>query len=50
MRKYLNKLIAFILLVTLSLIIFNYSNNESDEFENKLNEFNDNSSPGTNEI
>ena len=50
MRKYLNKLIAFILLITLSLIIFNYSNNESDEFENKLNEFNDNSSPGTNEI
>ena len=50
MREYLNKLIAFILLVALSLIIFNYSNNESDELKNKLNEFSDSSFPGANEI
>tara|TARA_B100000795_G_scaffold61810_1_gene41491 strand:- start:315 stop:869 length:555 start_codon:yes stop_codon:yes gene_type:complete len=50
MRKYLNKLIALILLMTLSLIIFNYSDDKSDELIDKLNEVSNRSSPGTTEI
>ena len=50
MRKYLNKFIGFILLAALSLIIFNYSDNDSGELETKLNRLNNKSSSGATEI
>ena len=50
MRKYLNGLVAITLLVALSLIFFDYSDNDSDNLETKLSEFNDRSSPDIIEI
>jgi len=50
MKKYLNGLVAITLLAALSLIFFDYSDNDSDNLETKLSEFNDRSSPDITEI
>lgn len=50
MKKYLNKLLATILLITVGLIFFIYSNSDSDKLNNELNNFNSRSAPSATQI
>ena len=50
MKKYLNSIIIFILLIIFSLIIFNYFDNDSEKLGTRVNDLKETSIPGSIEI
>ena len=50
MKKYLNKIVIFILLSIVCLVIFNYSSNDINKLETKIKDFDEKSTSGAIEI